>query len=111
MSYFVQLLDERNRFQIFAAAKFVRHPLAFFAALIEIKHRSDCVDPQSVEMKLAQPEQRVCDKEIAHFVAAIVEDVSTPVGLLGSCRIEGFVKRRTVEAPPSKRVFGKIRRH
>ena len=62
-------------------------------------------------MKLAQPIKSVRDQEIANFVAAVIENISAPVGMLALAWIEMFVKRSTVEPTESKRVFRKMRRH
>src|SRR5205814_10028798 len=111
MRNFVELFYESDRFQVFAAAKLIRQPLAFFAAVIEIEHRCDCIDSQSVQVKLAQPEQRVRDQKVANFIPAIVKDVSAPIGMLAPSGIEMFVERRAVEARQGERVFGKMRRY
>jgi hypothetical protein len=79
MNYFFQLMEKGNGLEIFAAAKFVRHPLTFLAAVIEIEHRRDRIHPQTIEMKLAQPVKRIGKQEVAHFIPVIVEDVCAPV--------------------------------
>ncbi len=62
-------------------------------------------------MKFAQPEQRVRNQEISHLVAAVIEDVGAPVGMLAFARIEMFIERGTVKAPQRKCIFRKMRRH
>ena len=55
----VQLLEKRDRFEVLVAAVAVRNPLARLSVIIEIQHRRDRVDTQSVDMELAQPVERV----------------------------------------------------
>ena len=78
----VEFLDERNGFEILAAAEFVGNPFARLAAVVEIQHRGDGIDPQAVDVIFVEPEQGVGEQEIAHFGAAVVEDQRAPVGML-----------------------------
>ena len=75
----VQLLQELDRFEILAAAVSIRRPLAVLARVVEIEHRGDRVHAQAVDVILLDPEQRVRDQEVAHFVAAVVEDLRAPL--------------------------------
>src|SRR6266536_4983093 len=102
MRYFIQFLQERNRFEILAPTKFVRHPFTFFAAVIEIEHRRDRIDAQSVEMKFAQPVQRIGDQKIAYFISSVIENVSAPIRVLALARICMFVKRGAIESSQRK---------
>ena len=111
MRRFVQFFQQRDRFQVLAPAKFVCHPLAFFAAVVEIEHGRNCIDAQPIEMKLAQPEECIGDQKITNFVAPVVENVSAPIGMLAFAWIKVLVKRRAVESSQRKRVFRKMRRH
>ena len=74
----VELLQERDRLEILAAAEAVRHPLALLARVVEVEHRRDRVDAQPVDVVLAQPEERVREQEVLHLGAAEVEDVACP---------------------------------
>ena len=111
MRHFVQFFQKRNRFQILASAKLIRHPLAFLAAVVEIEHRSDRIHAQSVEMKFLEPVERVRDQKIAHFIAAVVENVSAPIRMFAFARIEMFVESGAIKAAERKSVFRKMRRH
>src|SRR6185312_5565538 len=59
-------------------------------------------------MKLPEPVERISQQEIPHLVAAVVENVSAPIGMLALARLEMFVKRGAVEAPKGKCVFRKM---
>jgi len=79
---FVEPLEEIDGGQILIAAVLVGQPLAGLARVIEIQDRGHGVHPQAVDVILLQPKQGVGDEEIAHFVAAEVEDQGAPVLLL-----------------------------
>ena len=61
-------------------------------------------------MKLVQPEERVGDEEVAHLVAAVVEDVRSPVGVLALARVGVLVERGAVEAGQAPVVLREVRR-
>src|SRR5687767_2821408 len=109
MRDFVQFFQKRDRFEVLATAKSVRHPLAFVAAVVEIKHRRDRIHAQSIDVKLLEPVERVGEQKITYLVAAVVEDVSAPIRMLAFARIEMLVQRGTVETPERPRVFRKMR--
>src|SRR2546423_11554837 len=111
MIYFVQFLQEGNRFEILAAAKFVGYPLTFLTAVIQIEHRRHRIDAQSIKMKFTQPVERVRDQEVAHFIAAVIEDVSAPIRMLTLARILMFIERGAIESSQRKCVFRKMRGH
>src|SRR5262249_23009517 len=111
MSYFIQLLQKRNRFEVLAPAKLVRYPLTFLAAVVEIKHRRDCIDAQSIDVKLVEPVQRIRDEEVAYFIATVVEDVRAQTGMLTVARGEMLVQSRAIEAAERPRVFRKVGRN
>ena len=48
-------------------------------------------------MVLVQPEQGVAQQKTPHFVAAIVEDVTVPIGMKSLPRIGVFVQMRAVK--------------
>ena len=100
----VELLQEIDRFEILAAAVSIRRPLAVLARVVEIDHRGDRVHAQAVDVILLDPEQRIRDQEIAHFVAAVVEDLRAPLRVLAAPRIGVLVQVRAVELGEPVRV-------
>src|ERR1043166_3124579 len=62
-------------------------------------------------MEIPQPIQRVGNQKVAHFVSAIVEDVSAPVGMFAFARIEMLVQSSAIKTAERKRVLRKMRRH
>ena len=107
----VELLDELDRLDVFAAAVLVGHPLAFLARVIEIQHRRHGVDAQPVDVEFVQPEERVAEQERPHFVAAVIEDQRAPVLVLALARVRMFVERRAVEARQAVLILGKMPGH
>src|SRR5262245_32555773 len=107
----VQPLKKINGFEILPAAESVRQPLPFWARIIEIQHRGDGIYPQPVDVVLIEPEQRVRQEEVPHFVPAVIENQRTPVLVLALARIRVFEKRRAVESRQSVLVFRKVTGH
>ena len=107
----VQLLEERDRVEVLTAAVAVRHPLARPARVVEIEHRGDRVDPQTVRVELLEPVERVREEEVAHLVAREVEDERAPVGMRAPARIGVLVERGAVEAGERPLVAREVGRH
>ena len=78
---FVEPLQEGDGFQILAPAERVGNPFAGLARIVQIEHRSDRIHAQAVNVVFAHPEQRIGEQEILHFVAAVIEDQRSPVGM------------------------------
>ena len=62
-------------------------------------------------MVLVEPEKRVGDEEIAHFVASVVENIGSPIAVLALARIGVFVKVRAVEHGQPVHVLREVGRH
>ena len=107
----VELLEERDGVEVLVAAELVGHPLARLARVVEVEHRGDGVDADAVRVVLAQPVQRVGDEEVAHLVAAVVEDQRAPVGVRAAARVGVLVERGAVEAGEREVVAREVRRH
>ena len=106
----VDLLQERDRLEVLASAVDVRRPLAVLARVVEVEHRGDGVDAQTVGVELLQPVQRVGDQEVAHLLTSEVEDVGAPLGVLAALRVGVLVQRRAVEARQRPVVLREVRR-
>ncbi len=92
----VQLAQEFDRLQILAAAVAIGHPLPRRARVVEIEHRRHRIHAQSVHVVLVQPEQRVGEEEVPHFVPAVVENQGAPLAVLTLAGIGMFVERGAV---------------
>ena len=107
----VQLLQELDRVEVLVAAVHVRHPLALLARVVQVEHRRDRVHAQPVGVVFPQPVQGAREQEVAHLVAAEVEDECAPVGMLAAARILVLVQGRAVEAGQRPVVLREVRRH
>ena len=107
----VDLLEERDGLQVLPAAVHVRRPLPVGAGVVQVEHRGHRVHAQPVDVELVQPVQRVGDEEVAHLVAAEVEDVRAPVGVLAATRVGVLVQRGAVETGEGPLVLREVRRH
>jgi hypothetical protein len=111
VEHLVELLEERDRVEVLAAAELVGDPLALAARVVEVEHRGDRVDADPVDVVLAQPEQRVGDEEVAHLVAPEVEHQRAPVRVRAAARVGVLVERGAVEARERELVAREVRRH
>ena len=106
----VELLEERDRVQVLAPAELVGDPLALAPRVVEVEHRGHGVDPDAVDVVLAQPEQGVGDEEVADLVAPEVEHQRAPVRMRAAARVGVLVERGAVEAGQRELVAREVRR-
>ena len=111
MNLCIELAQERYSFEVFIAAMFVRYPLVRFARVVQIKHRRDGVDTNTVDVKFIDPVQRTADQVVNHFSTPEVEDQRAPVCVFAFARILMFVQRCTVKLSQPMFIFWKVRRH
>ena len=97
VSFLIELAQEVDGLQVFASTVLVGNPLAFFAGVIEVEHGSHRIHSQSVNVVLVQPEHCARQQEAADFIAAVVEDVSVPVGMKPFAPVGVLVEMRAVE--------------
>ena len=107
----MKLLEEEHGLQVFASAEFVGNPLARLARVVEVEHGGDGVHAQAVDVIVVEPEEAVGDEEIAHLVAAVVEDERAPVRVLTLARVTVFVEVGAVEIREAVRVLREVARH
>ena len=87
----------------------IGNPFAGRARIIEIEHRGDRVHAQTVDVVLVDPEKRVREQEILHFVAAVIEDERAPIGMRALARVGVLVEMRAVEKCQAVRVAREMR--
>ena len=107
----IEAPQEFDRLEVLAAAMLVRNPAALGPAVVEIQHRRDGIDAQSVDTVAIEPEQRVGDQEVDDLGAPVVVDQRAPVLVAALQRIGVFIERRAVEVTEPVRVVGKMPRH
>ena len=89
--------QELDGFEVLPPAVAIRNPLAFFARVIEIEHGSDGVDAQSIDVIHLQPEEGAGNEELAHFVAAEIENQRSPIEVLSLAGIGMLVESASIE--------------
>ena len=107
----VHLLEELHGLEVLPAAVDVGRPLAVLAGVVEVEHRGDAVDAQAVGVELLEPVERVGVEEVAHLVAAEVEDVGAPLLVPAALRVGVLVERGAVEAGQRPLVGGEVAGH
>ena len=107
----VQLLEEIDRLQILAATVFVGQPLPLWAKIVQVKHGGNRVHPNSVNMKLTDPEQGAGYQEIAHLVATVIKNQRTPFLVLTDAWISMFIQEITIKVCQAVVIFWKMSRH
>ena len=111
MHHRVEVFEERDRVRVLATALIVRNPFAVRTRVVEVQHRRDRIDPQSVNVIVLAPEPSTRQQEVADLEATVVEDVGIPVRMKTATRIGVLVNRRAVEASQCVRVRREVRRH
>jgi len=100
----VQSLKEIDSFKIFAAAIAIRDPLTFFARIVEVEHGGDSVHAKAVDVVFVEPEERVGDKVVADFVAAVIVNERAPIGMSALARVGMFEEMSAVELREAVRI-------
>ena len=98
-------------FEVLATAVTVRDPLAVVAGVVEVEHRRDAVDAQTVGVVAVDPRQRARDQERAHLEPAVVEDRRLPLRVEALARVGVLEQVRAVEAGEAVRIVREVRRH
>ena len=107
----IEFFQKLDGLEIFASAELVGNPFALLARVIEIKHGGHGVHAQAVNVKAVAPEQRVGDEEIAHLVAAVIENERAPVLMRALARVFVLVQGGAVEVRQRPVIARKMRRH
>src|ERR1700693_152548 len=95
--FLIEATKEVDGVEILASAKLVGNPFTLLAGVVEIKHGSDGIHAQAVDVIFVEPEHGARHQEAAHFGAAIVENVGLPVGMESLARVGVLIKMRAVE--------------
>src|SRR5439155_12054657 len=88
----IQVLQETDRFEIFAAAVNIWYPCIRRSAVIAIQHRGDGIDTKRIDVKAFQPVQGARNQKALHFTPPKIVDVSTPVVMKALSRVEVLVQ-------------------
>lgn len=107
----VGFLQEGDGLEVLPAAVDVRRPTALRPRIVEVQHRRDRVDAQTVHVELVEPVQRVGDEEVADLAPPEIEHVRSPVELLAALGIAVLVERCAVETCQCPLVLGEVGRY
>ena len=58
---FIKTLDKVNSLQIVISSEGIGHPFSIVSRIVEVQHRSHCINPDAVDMKVLKPVQRITD--------------------------------------------------
>ena len=104
----VELFDKLHRLQVLIATMYIRCPLPRFLAVVQIQHRRNRIDAQTVHVEFFHPEHRAGDQEALHLGASEVEDAGAPVRMLALLRVLIFVALGAVKLIQSLFVLWKM---
>ncbi len=107
----VEVAQELDGLEMFVPAVVVGEPLTVLARVVEIQHRSDCIDANPVEVVLVEPEHGARDQEAADLGPAVVEDGAVPVGVPSLPPVRVLVQRVPIEPAEPMAVGREMRRH
>ena len=111
ISQLVGGLQETDRLVVLVAAIGIGQPLARLAGIIEIEHRGDGIDAQTVDMVAVEPVERAGGEEVSHLTTAEIIDGRVPVGMEAAARIGIFIERPAIEMGEAVLVGREMRRH
>ena len=86
-------------------------PFAFFPRVIEVKHGSHCIHPQSVNVVTVEPKQGIGYQEGFHLVPAIVENGALPVRVETLAGVRMIVEVRAVKICQPVGIGWEVGRH
>ena len=90
-------LEELDSVEIFATSEAIGNPFAGFAGVVEVKHGSDGVHAEAVNVVLVEPEKGVGEEIVANFVATVIIDESAPVWMSTLAGVGVFEQVGTVK--------------
>ena len=104
----IQPAQEGRRLEIFIAAVHIGNPFTRLAAVVEIEHRGDGIDAQTVDMELLQPIERAAEQKIRHLAPAVIVNQRIPVLVEALARVGVFIEVGPVELRQAMRVIGEM---
>src|SRR5205807_3068060 len=93
----VEPAQEVDRLEVLTAAEAVRDPSPGGAAVIEVEHGRDRIDPQRIDAIALEPKQRVRHKEIRDLDAPEIVNEGVPIEVAPLHRMGVLVERGAVE--------------
>src|SRR5690606_25185176 len=107
----VGVAQEIHGIQVLPAAVAVRDPLALFATVIQVEHRSHRIDAQAVDMKFIQPVKGAGGEKIRDLQPTKIIDERVPVLVEAKTGILMLVESGAVKTDQPMRIRGKVCRY
>ena len=76
------MFEKLNCLQVLVFPVFVWYPLPCISSVVQVQHGGYSVHTESVNVVFLDPEQRVGDQEILHFILAVIKNFCPPVRML-----------------------------
>ena len=107
----VHVFQEFDGFQIFIAAVHIGDPLSFASAEIQMQQGCHRIHTQAVNVIFSQPEQSICQQEVAYFFSAVVKDICAPLDMFPQTRVFMFIQGCAVETSQRKVILREVGRY
>src|SRR5690606_1461059 len=107
----VGFAEEGDRLQVFVAPMDVGDPVAWLAAVVEVKHGGYRIHSQPIDVVTVEPEERVGEQIIRNFPSPEIVDQRVPIPVKTQARVLVLVERRAVKTGQTVRIGGKMRGH
>ena len=111
MALAIEFADEMDGSKVFTASHVVRDPFPFLARIVQVEHRRNGIDAESIDMELIEPKQRIGYQKVTNFVSRVIEHHGAPIGMLALARVFVFVKSSAIEAIQAMSVSREVSRY
>ena len=78
----VQMLEEIYCLQVLITSILVRNPFSVFLSIIQVQHRSNCINAKSINMEMLHPEKCIGNQEVPYLILAKIKYLRPPVRML-----------------------------
>ena len=105
----VEFAQKINRFEILPASKFIGLELS--AIIVQIQHGRNCIDSNSVDMKITKPVTYVGNEEGLYLGLAVIVNAGCPVRVLIHHRVGKLVAAGSIKLKQAVFILWKMSRH
>src|SRR5690606_3093258 len=103
--------EEIEGLQVFPSAMAVGNPISRFTGIIEVEHRSDGINADSINVISLKPGKYATEEEAGHLVATVIKDQRPPILVKTLAGVGMFIEGRPVKLGQGKSIFGEVSRH
>ena len=111
LHYGIQMFQQFHRFQILMAAVHIGHPLPVALPVIQVKHGSHRIHPDSVRMILLNPIKGIGNQVIGNLRPAVIINQCPPMRMRAFPRILMFIETGSVKVGKPIGIPWEMRRH